>query len=99
MKILVLLLLACFGCATVAEPEIQHRDGAEIRLYKNSAEMMRALPPTIRALAGIAQIQGWYDRERKIIYSIDDPRIVEHELKHHREPAWTHPVSCTYLPC
>ena len=100
MKTLVLLTLLCAGCSPVAiGPEIGHQDGAEIRIYNSRVEMLKALPPTVRALDGFAEIRGWYERERKIIHSVNDPRIVEHELRHHTDPMWSHPVSCVYLPC
>jgi hypothetical protein len=58
--------------------------------------MVRSLPPIFALLAatkvGNTQIQvsGYYDKENKRIYSINDARTVLHEFKHYLEPEWKH---------
>lgn len=58
--------------------------------------MVRSLPPIFAALAATRvgrnqiQVSGYYDKENKRIYTIDDARTVIHEFKHYLEPDWRH---------
>lgn len=58
--------------------------------------MIQSLPPIFTLLAatrvGNSQIQvsGYYDKENKRIYAINDARTVIHEFKHYLEPEWRH---------
>lgn len=97
-KLTILLTLFLAGCSVPA-PRIYHQAGAEVRVYPTQAALMAALPPVLRAIGGIARVHGWYDKGKGIIHAIDMSGVVEHELRHHTEPGWTHPVSCVRLPC
>jgi hypothetical protein len=42
------------------------------------------------------KILGYYDKETKRIFSIDDTRVLLHELKHYLEPQWRHELGANY---
>ena len=61
------------------------------------------LPPILSTLAALSvgdkqiKVLGYFDRQKKRIYSIDDPRVLLHELKHYLEPDWRHDIGCAQL--
>ena len=63
---------------------------------------MKDLPAFLALLeatrAGDKQIRinGYYDRQNKRIYSIDDARIVIHEFKHYLELDWRHGIETSH---
>ena len=96
---LVLSLASCSANSSRvpgSDPEIFHVGELEVRLYSNRELMVRSLPPIFAALAATRvgkhqiQVSGYYDKENKRIYAIDDARTVIHELKHYLEPDWRH---------
>ena len=60
--------------------------------------MVRHLPPLFALLeaTGVGttkiQVSGYYDKQGKTIYAINDARTVIHEFKHYLEPEWKHGV-------
>jgi hypothetical protein len=80
----------------VNDPEIFYVGELEVRLYSDRELMLRSLPPIFAAVAatrvGKSQIQvsGYFDKQNKRIYTIDDARTVIHEFKHYLEPGWRH---------
>jgi hypothetical protein len=86
-----------------SDPEIYRVGELEVRLYQDQERMSRDLPPSI-ALAGALkigakqlQILGYYDEKNKRIFSINDARVLLHEIKHYLEPHWRHEVGADYL--
>ena len=43
------------------------------------------------------KLLGYYDKEKKRIYAIDDARILLHEFKHYLEPDWRHAAGTGHL--
>jgi len=97
------LLLSSCTAAISSGPEIYRIGELEVRLYKNRETLAQELPlilSTVEALSvGDKQIKvlGYFDRQKKRIYSIDDPRVLLHELKHYLEPDWRHDIGCAQL--
>jgi hypothetical protein len=97
------LLLSSCAAATSSGPEIYRIGELEVRLYKNRETLAQELPlilSTVEALSvGNKQIKvlGYFDRQKKRIYSVDDPRVLLHELKHYLEPDWRHDIGCAQL--
>jgi hypothetical protein len=97
------LLLSSCAAAPSSGPEIYRIGELEVRLYKNRETLAQELPlilSTVEALSvGNKQIEvlGYFDRQKKRIYSIDDPRVLLHELKHYLEPDWRHDIGCAQL--
>jgi len=107
-----LLLLILTSCSTGmvgssstlrADPEIFRVGELEIRLYQDREKMTRELPPSL-ALAGAMriggkqlQILGYYDEQNKRIFSVNDARVLLHEVKHYLEPHWRHEIGANYL--
>lgn len=92
MKLLSLLALiaALSGCATTEPTRVYYAEGAEVRVYSNSTALLNAVPleisATYTALGPLGyRLLGWYDEQRKIIYALDDPKIIAHEMRHHKE--------------
>jgi hypothetical protein len=66
------------------------QEGANIRVYQSRRAMLRDMGTAgeLWAIVGPitgTQLQGWYDKRTHTVYSLDDPEIVAHELRHHRE--------------
>ena len=97
--VLCLLLSSC-AAATSSGPEIYRIGELEVRLYKNRETLAQDLPPVLSTLEALrvggnqVQVLGYFDRQKKRIYSIDDPRVLLHELKHYLEPDWRHDIEC-----
>jgi len=97
------LMLSSCAAATSSAPEIYRIGELEVRLYKNRDNLAQELPPLLSTLEALrvggkqVQILGYFDRQKKRIYSIDDPRVLLHELKHYLEPEWRHEVACAQL--
>jgi hypothetical protein len=107
-----LLLLILNSCSTAmvgssssvrADPEIFRVGDLEVRLYQDRKKMSRDLPPSL-ALAGALriggkqlQILGYYDEQNKRIFSVNDARVLLHEIKHYLEPHWRHEIGADYL--
>jgi hypothetical protein len=86
-----------------ADPEIFRVGELEVRLYQDREKMTRDLPPSL-ALAGAMriggkqlQILGYYDKQNNRIFSVNDARVLLHEIKHYLEPHWRHEVGVNYL--
>jgi hypothetical protein len=79
-----------------SEPEIIRVGEVEVRLYSDREAMVRNLPPLFALLEATKvgntriQVSGYYDKENKRIYSINDAKTVIHEFKHYLEPEWKH---------
>src|SRR3990172_8288574 len=97
------LLLSSCAAATSSGPEIYRIGELEVRLYKNRETLAQDLPPVLSTLEALrvggnqVQVLGYFDRQKKRIYSIDDPRVLLHELKHYLEPDWRHDIGCAHL--
>ena len=93
---LVPLLTVLFSCATQSQVEIFHVGELEVRLYSTRQAMVRDLPETLRLMDNlrvtdnVIKVFGYFNREEKVIYSIDDARVVIHEFRHYMEPEWRH---------
>ena len=86
--------------AIAADPEVFKIGELEIRIYKDRAKLVADLPPLLKAVNGMGnKVVGFYDRQRRILYSVEDLRVLLHELKHALEPDWKHSVDCAALPC
>ena len=105
MSFLALFSSLVAGCAFTAakpdrsQPEIFRVGEVEVRLYQERAAMVRQLPPLFALMeatkvgdTGI-QVSGYYDKQSKTIYAINDARTVIHEFKHYLEPEWKHAVT------
>ncbi len=94
------LLLSSCAAATSSGPEVYRIGEIEVRLYKNRETLAQELPPLLSTLEALrvggkqVQVLGYFDRQKKRIYSIDDPRVLLHELKHYLEPDWRHDIEC-----
>jgi hypothetical protein len=102
LAVLCFLLSAC--AATVSsKPEIYRIGELEVRLYKNHESLAQQLPPLLSAVQALSvggtqvKVMGYFDRQNKRIYSLDDTRVLLHELKHYLEPDWKHHVGCVAL--
>ena len=107
-----LLLLILTSCSTGmvgssstprGDPAIFRVGELEVRLYQDREIMARDLPPSL-ALAGAMriggkqlQILGYYDEHNKRIFSVNDARVLLHEIRHYLEPHWRHEVGLHYL--
>jgi len=93
---LVPLLTALFSCATQSQVDIFHVGELEVRLYSTRQAMVSDLPESLRLVDNlrvadnVIKVMGYFDREEKVIYSIDDARVVIHEFRHYMEPDWKH---------
>jgi len=93
---LVPLLTVLFSCATKSQVEIFHLGELELRLYSTRQAMVRDLPESLqlvdnlRVTDHVIKVLGYFDREKNVIYSIDDARVVIHEFRHYMEPEWKH---------
>ena len=102
LAVLCLLLSSC-AAAISSGPEIYRIGELEVRLYKNRETLAQELPPLLSTLEALrvggkqVQVLGYFDRQKKRIYSIDDPRVLLHELKHYLEPDWRHDIGCAQL--
>jgi len=86
-----------------SDPEIFRVGELEVRLYQDREKMSRDLPPSI-ALAGALrvgakqfEVLGYYDEQNKRIFSVNDARVLLHEIKHYLEPHWRHEIGADYL--
>jgi hypothetical protein len=98
------MLLALASCGAnssleqKSEPEIFRVGELEVWLYSDRGQMVQNLPPVFSLIAATRigdsqmQVSGYYDKERKRIYAINDARTVIHEFKHYLEPEWRHAV-------
>ena len=86
-----------------SDPEIIRVGDLEVRLYQDRDRMSRELPSSLAWTEALrigsrqVKILGYYDKENKRIFSIDDTRVLLHELKHYLEPHWRHEIGATYL--
>jgi hypothetical protein len=104
LSFLALFLTLVDGCALTAskpsrsEPDIFRVGEVEVRLYQDRAAMVRQLPPLFALLEATKvgntkiQVSGYYDKQSKTIYAINDAKTVIHEFKHYLEPEWKHGV-------
>ncbi|HEY2988159.1 MAG TPA: hypothetical protein VGL11_10575 [Candidatus Binatia bacterium] len=105
LAILTALCLALSACAAAVpgKPEIYRVGELEVRLYKNQESLAQQLPPVLSAVQALSiggqqvKVLGYFDRQNKRIYSLDDTRVLLHELKHYLEPNWRHHVGCVAL--
>jgi hypothetical protein len=106
-----LTLLALSACAsspmssrsaTRSDLDVYRVGELEVRLYQDIERMSRDLPPSLAAASGLSigskkiQVLGYYDESNKRIYSINDARILLHEIKHYLEPHWRHEIGAYY---
>ena len=93
------------SCAAVTQdnPEIYRVGELEVRLYKDQGRLAQELPLLLSSVEALRiggkqmKVLGYFDRQKKRIYSIDDPRVLLHELKHYLEPDWRHDIGCAHL--
>ena len=98
------------SCATSAAvspsrrgPEIFQVGEVEVRLYQDRDELVKNLPPFFALLDATrvgnmqVQVSGYFDRQTKRIYAINDARTVIHEFKHYLEPDWRHGIGSPLL--
>ena len=97
------LFLSSCATTTVGNPEIFRVGKLEVRLYNDRERMAQDLP-SVLALAdslrvGNKQLKvlGYYDSQNQRVYSINDARVLLHELKHYLEPNWRHEIGANYL--
>ena len=92
------LFLGSCAAVTRDNPETYRVGDLEVRLYQDREKMVRDLPTALSLIdatrLGDTQLRilGYYDRQKRRIYSIDDARILLHELKHYLEPDWRHGI-------
>lgn len=93
---LVPLLTVLYSCAPTASVDIFQVGEIEVRLYANRQAMVEDLPDSLRLVdnlrvtGDVIKVLGYFDREKNVIYSIDDARVVIHEFRHYLEPEWRH---------
>lgn len=86
-----------------SNPEIIRVGDLEVRLYQDRDRMSRELPSSLAWTEALkigsrqVKVLGYYDKENKRIFSIDDTRVLLHELKHYLEPHWRHELGANYL--
>ena len=90
-------VLAVFlSCAAKERVEVFHVGEVEVRLYSTREAMTKELPEVLqladnlRVTDKVMKVFGYYDREKKVIYSVDDARTIVHEFRHYLEPEWNH---------
>jgi hypothetical protein len=99
---LIAIGLLISGCALTAPsaPQVFRIGELEVRLYKDQAGLAKELPPVLAAVQALSiggqqvQVLGYFDKQNKRIHSLDDTRVLLHELKHYFEPEWEHRVGC-----
>ena len=90
------VLAAFLSCAAKERVEVFHMGEVEVRLYSTREAMTKELPEVLqlvdnlRVTDKVIKVFGYYDRENKIIYSVNDARTVIHEFRHYMEPDWRH---------
>ena len=93
---LVPLLTALFSCAPTASVDIFQVGELQVRVYSTRQAMVQDLPESLqlvdnlRVTDNVIKVLGYFDREKNVIYSIDDARVVIHEFRHYMEPEWKH---------
>jgi hypothetical protein len=102
MRFICIVLLSLFlgSCAAVArgDPETYRVGDLEVRLYQDQDKLARDLPLLLTLINATKigdrqlRILGYYDKQKRRIYAIDDARIVIHEFKHYLEPDWRHGI-------
>lgn len=88
------------SCAAVTRdnPEIYRVGDLEVRLYQDQDKLARDLPVLLTLINATKigdrqlRILGYYDKQKRRIYAIDDARVVIHEFKHFLEPDWRHGI-------
>src|SRR3972149_12237571 len=103
LTFVVLLLLVLNACsagmagsssAMRSDVEIFRVGELEIRLYQDQDSMARELPASLALVDALRiggkrlRVLGYYDNQNKRIYSINDARVLLHEIKHYLEPSW-----------
>jgi len=84
-------------------PEIFRVGELEVWLYQDREKMTQDLPILLtlvdatRVADRQVKVLGYYDKEKKRIYAIDDARILLHEFKHYLEPDWRHAAGTGHL--
>jgi len=85
------------------DPEIFRVGEPEVWLYQDREKMAQDLPILLtlvdatRVADKQVKLLGYYDKEKKRIYPIDDARILIHEFKHYLEPDWRHALGTSRL--
>jgi hypothetical protein len=107
MKPAILAALCFLLCSCAAGipsgPQIYRLGELEVRLYTDQESLAQQLPPVLSAVQALSvggqqvKVLGYFDRQNKRIYSLDDTRVLLHELKHYLEPDWRHHVGCVAL--
>ncbi len=102
MRFICIALLSLFlgSCAAVVrgDPETYRVGDLEVRLYQDQDKLARDLPLLLTLINATKigdrqlRILGYYDKQKRRIYSIDDARILLHEFKHFLEPDWRHGI-------
>ncbi|HXF76386.1 MAG TPA: hypothetical protein VNN13_09865 [Methylomirabilota bacterium] len=105
--LLPILLEACASTMPApllrSEVEIFRVGELEIRLYQDQERMARELPQSLALFDALRvgnkrlRVLGYYDEPNRRIYSINDARVLLHEIKHYLEPHWRHEVAGDYL--
>lgn len=100
---LVLFALLWLSCTATAPIRLYKIGDLEIRIYTDRETMLLDMP--VRgtlynsAIEPLGQIVvGFYDREKKRIYSVDRVDVLIHELRHHLQPEWRHPPNSSDVP-
>ena len=109
VALLLLILSACSAgmagspSALRSDVEIFRVGELEIRLYQNQDSMARELPASLALVDALRvggkrlRVLGYYDNQNKRIYSINNARVLLHEIKHYLEPNWRHEIGSDYL--
>ena len=109
VALLLLILNACSAgmagspSALRSDVEIFRVGELEIRLYQDQDSMARELPASLALVDALRiggkrlRVLGYYDNQNKRIYSINDARVLLHEIKHYLEPNWRHEIGSDYL--
>ena len=109
VALLLLVLNACSAgmagspSALRSDVEIFRVGELEIRLYQDQDSMARELPASLALVDALRiggkrlRVLGYYDNQNKRIYSINDARVLLHEIKHYLEPHWRHEIGSDYL--
>lgn len=109
VALLLLILNACSAgmagspSALRSDVEIFRVGELEVRLYQDQDSMARELPASLALVDALRiggkrlRVLGYFDNQNKRIYSINDARVLMHEIKHYLEPNWRHEIGSDYL--
>jgi len=106
VALLPIVFNACSATGSLAprsDVEIFKVGELEIRVYQDQDKMARELPEPLALFDALRigskrlRVMGYYDEKNKRIYSVNDTRVLLHEIKHYLEPQWRHEIAGDYL--